>query len=109
MGWDGGIRVFKYCNFEFAETKEIEMINKRYGQIGFCKMTPDAMIIVRKFRTIENIDLETGKLTHLIGKHCAAIVAIIECMLRNKAEFFSSKLKDCHNFFFKLSLRSILL
>lgn len=76
MEWDGTTRIFKYFHFECNETKTIGSFLKSYGQIGYCKLISDYMMIVKNFRTIELIDINTGISKFTIGKHNSDIVAI---------------------------------
>ena len=76
MEWEGNDRIFKYIEFESSEVKTIGKFAKGYGQIGFCKLAKDAMIIVKNFKEIELIDLETGVPRQSIGIHRYDIVAV---------------------------------
>ena len=76
MEWDEKLRVFKYFDFTTTEVKEIAKFTKNYGQIGFCRLMITEMRIVRDFRKIEIIDIQTGSLRQMVGCHASDIVAI---------------------------------
>lgn len=84
MEWAGKDRVFKYFDFVAAETKDIRVFPKNYGQIGFCKLVQDCLVIVKDFRTIELIDLATTVLRQVIGTHYSDIVALNWVKVKSK-------------------------
>jgi WD40 repeat protein len=82
--WRGKNRVFQYYDFLKSEVKFIAEFDRHYGQLGFCKLSGNDMIVVRDFRTIEIIDIETGSRRQVIGNHNSDIVCLTWAKVREK-------------------------